>query len=363
MNRLFFIFGFLFFLTLCAQCTRKQRTEESIGMELMEDSELLSIIESKNGSYNIKIRSAEGVILQELVLNTDTIGPLYQRIISLSSVFTGFLGMLQADSLIVGIDDARYVSNKFIHKAVASKSIVEVYKNGILDFEKLMLKQPDLIFYSGGENLGKTKGRAQTILCNNYLENSPLGRAEWIKLFGIVSGKKLEADSIYKQIKQNYNKIKAQKPKSETAPKVLTGSLYGGAWHLPAGQSYTAQLIADAGGDYIFKNQGENGHLSYSLEQVLLGAHDCDIWLNPSHYSTISELFHSENKYEHFKAFKNKTIYNHTLQMNDFGFFGFWEEGPSRPDLILKDLQNIFYHNDSSTSYFNTTNYFYTKLN
>lgn len=363
MNRLYFFFGFLFFLTLCVNCTPKQPTEESIGMELMEDSELLSITVSKNGKYHIKIRSAEGVILQELALNKDTSGPLYHKIISLSSVFTGFLGMLHADSLIVGIDDARYISNTYIQQAVASQKIAEVYKNGILDFEKLMLKQPDLILYSGGENLGKIKERTQTILCNNYLENSPLGRAEWIKLFGIISGKKPEADSIYKQIKQNYNSIKAKKLKSQTAPKVLTGSLYGGAWHLPAGQSYTAQLIADAGGDYIFKNQGKNGHLSYSLEQVLLGAHHCDIWLNPGHYSNVSELLHSENKYAHFKAFKNQSIFNHTLKMNANGFFGFWEEGPARPDLILKDLQNIFYHSDSSSYYFNATNYFYTKLN
>lgn len=288
-----------------------------------------------------------------------------RSVASLSSIYTAMLQALGSSDCIKGIDNADYSNNKELIQHVNEGKVIELSKGPELDIEKTINLHPEVVFAFGmvNEEPAYKKWLDQQhiplVLAHDHLEKSPLARAEWIKFFALFTGKRATADSLFKTIEHNYKRISALTASIPARPTVLCELKYGDVWYVPAGKSSVAQLIQDAGGDYIWKQDTSAGSLPLSFEEVYQKAHKARIWLNTSSASSIADILKQDKRYAQFDALKNKTVYHYIKHQNALGYSPYWETGILYPDRILNDLALIFHPelNDRLQDF-----YYYKKL-
>ena len=215
-----------------------------------------------------------------------------------------------------------------------------------MNIESLVGLQPDLVMgYSiAGDmsKLDKIKSFGIPVVINaEYLENHPLGRAEWIKYMALFLGKEKEADSIFNAIKNEYLHNQQIVEGITTKPTVISGILYGDAWYLPGGQNYGAKIYRDAGYHYLWSEDNSNGFLKLSFESVLSKGREADYWIGVGNFKSKEEMKNSEGRYTLFQPFQKSTIYTYDARVGATGGSEYLELGYSRPDIILKDLIKI----------------------
>ena len=294
------------------------------------------------------------------------------KIVVLSTVFAGFLELLDEQSQIVGLDNINFYSDSILLQQCKQNKTQEIGEEAQLQLEKILGLKPDILICNS-ENFNTTaigkqleNNGIKIIYCNNFKEAHPLARAEWIKLFGAISGKLALADSIFNIISKNYNAThelaKQQsailKSEGKNNPTILAEAMFGDTWFVPGGKSYTAQLIEDAGGIYCFSDLQPLFTYPKSLEDVLHVAKEADIWIHIGQYKWREEMLQQDTRYGLFKAFQNKQLFNNNKQENSAVGNAFWEIGVGRPDLILQDLYSIFKSPTSNAGVYN----YYTKL-
>ena len=294
------------------------------------------------------------------------------KIVVLSTVFAGFLELLGEQSQIVGLDNINFYSDSILLQQCKQNKTQVIGEEAQIQLEKTLALKPDILICNS-ENfittaIGKRLERSGTkiICCNNFKEAHPLARAEWIKLFGAISGQLALADSIFEVVAKNYNATHdlakqqsiVSKSEGKEKPTVLAEAMFGDTWFVPGGKSYTAQLIEDAGGTYCFSNLQPLFTYPKSLEDVLNMAKEADIWIHIGQYKWREEMLQQDARYGLFKAFQNKQLFNNNKQENSAGGNAFWEIGVGRPDLILQDLYSIFKSPTSNSGRYN----YYTKI-
>ena len=199
------------------------------------------------------------------------------------------------------------------------------------------------------------------VINGEYVEQHPLGRAEWIKFTGILLGKYEEATLVFDQIAEDYletEKLATQIP-SAARPKVLSGVMYQDIWYAPGSESWGAQILQNAGARYVFEDQKGTGSLQLNYEFVLEKALDSDFWIGSADFSSLSKMGEIEPRYQAIKAYKNGKVFTYTHNRGETGGLEYFELGYMRPDLILKDLIKIL-HPDLLPDY---ELYFYNQLN
>lgn len=286
------------------------------------------------------------------------------RVASMSSIYTTMIGELNCQNKIVAIDNVDYYNNSFIQQQVRNVSIIELSKGPQIDIEKAVGLNPDLFLTFG---MGSPKDDVDKKLVQStipiaisidHLEETPLARAEWIKFFACFFNKENLADSLFKITEKKYNDLKTIALKTIKKPSVLTEIKYGDAWYIPAGKSFIAHLIEDAGGDYFWKEDTKTGSSAQSFETVYAKAKDCDIWINLYNLNSKKELLSYDERYGLFKACKNNQLYNNNKTQNALGYSNYWETGITHPEDVLADLIAIF----SPTLMPNHTFNYYKKL-
>lgn len=193
-----------------------------------------------------------------------------------------------------------------------------------------------------------------------YVEQHPLGRAEWIKFTGVLLGKLDAADSIFRAVESAYLEAKAltdQVADSEK-PSVLSGVLYQDVWYAPGAESWGAKILENAGGAYIFKENEGSGSLELNYEYVLDQALDTECWIGSADFASIDEMGAAEPRYRAFKAFQTGNVFTYTGKRGPKGGYEYFELGYMRPDWVLKDLIKIL-HPELLPDY---QLYFYTQL-
>ncbi len=265
-----------------------------------------------------------------------------------------WLKALGVDQYIKGISDPSFFyERKFSEQLVSGFLIQSGNKTGI-NKERILLLQPDLIITSGWNSINADykmliKMDMPVLFMMEWMENNPLGRAEWIKALGLIFDKETEADSIFNRVEHNYLKLKQQQNNWKIKPKILHGEEYNGAWYVAGGKSYIAQIYSDAGADYLWKNNPKSGSLIIDREVVLNKGAQADYW-----FTTFGQNKHDieqikESKYNLLKAVIRDQVYSNTKRENPQGGNDFWETGSLRPDLILKDIIKIV-HSPTSSS-------------
>ncbi|WP_405382557.1 ABC transporter substrate-binding protein [Maribacter sp. LLG6340-A2] len=249
---------------------------------------------------------------------------------------------------LTGFSDTKYISSKEARKRIDNNQIKELGVNESLNTEAVIALQPDVVIgfaLNGNTNVYKTLQRSNipVIFNGDWVEESPLGKAEWIKFFAPFFNKEAKADSIFNTIEQSYLKTKKLAQTAKNKPTVLSGALYKDVWYLPGGNSWAANFLKDANANYLWQNSNDQGSLSLSWEQVLKVAQHADYWIAPAQFKSYDEMRLASEHYMQFNAFKNKKVFTFANTLGETGGSLYYELAPQRPDLVLKDLIHILH--------------------
>lgn len=270
------------------------------------------------------------------------------EIVVTSTTHIPSLEMLEVDTTLVGFPSLDYISSQKTRKRINQGFIKELGKNEDLNTESLLDLNPDVIVGFAIDNHDKTlktikKTGIPLVYNGDWTESSPLAKAEWIKFFAAFYDKDTLANRLFSNIENEYLNAKKIAFNAKSKPTVLSGAMYKDIWYLPQGKSWAAQFIADANGDYLWKETKGIGSHSLSLESVLEKAEHAEIWIGPSYYTNLVQLKKAHAVYQYFDSFKNKKVYSFTNKVGETGGLIYFELAPNRPDIVLKDIIKILH--------------------
>lgn len=313
----------------------------------------LTLIEHA-GYTEVQIRNPwdERKLLQSFKINDK----VYDNIAIFTTTHANLIEELGSIDAIAGVCETEYIANAHLREALNKGHIRDLGSAMTPDRERIIALAPDLILLSPYEN-ASTYGNLESlgipiIQCADYMETSALGRAEWMRLYGRLVGKAREADSLFLAIEAEYNSLQAlsQTLAPDKRPTVLFDTKNGSAWYVPGGRSTMAQLIADAGGCYLFADNPKSGSVPLAFETVLDRGEQAHVWLirynNSRQRMTLTELGSMYQPYTLFHAYRNGQVYgcNSTELI-------FYEETPFHPERLLHDYIKIlhpqFLNNDT----------------
>ena len=267
-------------------------------------------------------------------------------IVVTSTTHIPMLELLQVENKLVGYPNTKYISSKKTRNLIESGKILDLGNEENINTELLLDLHPNLVMgfsiNSNNKMFAIIEKMGIPILLNgDWLEESPLGRAEWIKLFGVLFNKEKQADSIFNEIEKNYLKAKNIASKAERTPTIISGGLFKDIWNLPAGDSFEATFLKDANTNYLWRETTGKGSLSLNIENVFEKGKDAEIWISPSYYNSLNELEKANEIYSNFKAFQTENVYSSSIKKGLTGGLIYFELAPARPDLVLKDIIKI----------------------
>ena len=268
-----------------------------------------------------------------------------KRIVCMSSSYIAMLDALGQVNRIVAVSGIDYVSNPYIL----------AHKNSIKDmgpemnYELLLGLKPDIVLLYG-------IGDAQTaitdklkelsipyIYMGEYLEESPLGKAEWMVVLSELTDSREKGIEIFSEIPKRYLSLKALTESVGQCPTVMFNMPWNDSWVMPSTKSYMAQLVADAGAEYIYKENSSNSSTPIGLETAYGLIQKADYWINVGSATSLDELKTVNPKFADAKAVRERTVYNNNLRLTPTGGNDYWESAVVHPDMVLRDLIHIFH--------------------
>lgn len=351
--------GILMPLLLCllSSCTGKVRqttgnTERTVELEYAQ----LLKMRTGDGYTTVEILNPwdSAAILHRYVLvpkdsrpprnlpEGDVVSIPLQRAAVYSSVHCGLADELGAFAAVRGVCDLQFINLPKVHRGVEQGSITDLGSSMAPNIERIINLQPDAILLSPFENSGSYgklgKLHIPIIECADYMEATPLGRAEWMKLFGLLLGREREADSLFAAISKRYNGMRRTPGEH---PTVVTEMKTGSTWYVAGGRSYVSALIRDAGGNYLFKDVASTGSVPQSPEKVFDMAQKADVWLikyGQPKDMTLKELGEAWPANIHIKAYRDGEVYGCNLAASLF-----YEATPFHPDILLEEYISILH--------------------
>lgn len=268
-----------------------------------------------------------------------------KQIVCMSSSYIAMLDELGEINRIAGVSGIDYIANPYIlaHK----DSIKDIGPE--MNYELLIGLKPDVVLLYG-------IGDAQTAVTDKlkelsipylymgeYLEESPLGKAEWMVVLSELTDNREKGIEIFREIPERYYALKALTDSAKQRPTVMFNTPWNDSWVMPSTQSYMARLIADAGADYIYKENNSNSSTPIGLETAYGLIQKADYWINVGSVNTLDELKSVNPKFADAKAVHEKRVYNNNLRSTPAGGNDYWESAVVRPDVVLRDLIHIFH--------------------
>jgi len=316
-----------------------------------------------NKDFKYVLKEKEAKVPDSLQAYTAIQVPL-ESVVVTSTTNIPFLEMLEVENKLVGFPHTDYISSEKTRVLIDKGSVKNVGQNEKLNIEQLIELSPDLIVTFGVDNnnpmLDNLKKSGLNILIQgDWMEQSPLGKAEWIKLYGALFGKEEKAKELFDKIVQSYEQAKKLAAEKAVNSTVLYGSMYEDVWYVAKGNSWVAEFMKDAHANYLWADLKGTGSEGLSFEKVLDKAKTANIWIASGSFKSLDELQKANPHYGEFDAFKNKNVYSFEGKLGATGGTVYYELAPSRPDLVLKDYIKIF-HPDLLPSYEFT---FASKLN
>jgi iron complex transport system substrate-binding protein len=327
--------------------------------------EVMQAFSGEHDPYRYLVAEKENVEFEESAYDAVILLPV-KSIILTSTTQVPHLDLLGISDLLIGFPDTDLISSGVMRKHIAQKKVTDLGTGAKANIELMIGLNPDLIMVSTlGDNLQQfsllKKAGIPAVINGEYTEQDPLGRAEWIKFTGALTGKYVESVEVFKEIEAAYlslkEKISAASP--SRSPSVISGVMYKDIWYAPAGGNWGALFLEDAGSEYIFKEESGTGSLQLNYEYVLDKALEADFWIGAADFKNLETMGETDPRYTQFKAYKNGQVYTYTHQRGATGGIEYFELGYMRPDIILKDLVKIF-HPELLPDY---EPYFYKQLN
>ena len=269
------------------------------------------------------------------------------RSVVFTTVHCALLYDLKAESAIKGVCDLQYISIPDVQQRAKlpisdAHHVADCGNSMSSNVEKIIDLKPEAIMVSPFENSGGygklDKLHIPLIEMADYMEESSLGRAEWMKFYGMLFGREKAADSLFNEVKSNYERFMQKAQTAKQTRSVFTERMMGNVWYVPGGRSVIGSLLRDARARYVFANDIHSGSVALSFESVLDRAGKADIWLFKynEHPSTLQELLKENAGYGEFKAVKT-----HQVFACDCTHRPYYEEVSFHPDRLLSDVIQI----------------------
>lgn len=273
-----------------------------------------------------------------------------QRIIALSTTVLPSLTDFDLLDRLVAVEEFDYVNTPAVRQKIDAGELLEVGSSPSLDMEQVINLEPDLVltFAYGSPDYDNhpklLEAGVPTVVTADYMETSPLGRAEWIKFIALFLNQEEAANEIFSAMAQRYEELATLAADVETRPTVFTGINRGDSWRVSGGNSYFARFLGDAGADYLWADDDSIGSVPLDFEVVYERAADADYWLpNTGRWTTLADVAAEDPRYADFAVYQTGNIYNNNGRLNEFGGNDYWETGIAHPDQILADLIAIFH--------------------
>ena len=269
------------------------------------------------------------------------------RSVVFTTIHCALLYDLKAESAIKGVCDLQYISIPDVQQRAKlpisdAHHVADCGNSMSSNVEKIIDLKPEAIMVSPFENSGGygklDKLHIPLIEMVDYMEESSLGRAEWMKFYGMLFGREKAADSLFNEVKSNYERLMQKAQTARQTRFVFTERMMGNVWYVPGGHSVIGGLLRDARARYVFANDTHSGSVALSFESVLDRAGKADIWLFKynEHPSTLQELLKENAGYGEFKAVKT-----HQVFACDCTRRSYYEEVSFHPDRLLSDVIQI----------------------
>ena len=269
------------------------------------------------------------------------------RVVCMSSSHIAMLDAIGAVESVVGVSGKDFITNPYI---VAHRhSITDVGYDGNINFELLVAQRPDIVLLYGVTGACSMQSKIDElgipyIYIGEYVEQDPLGKTEWLVALAEIVGKREQGIAYFTEVPQRYNHLKLiAAAASSPMPKVMLNTPYADSWFMPSTTSYLARLIADAGGDYIYKKNTSNHSQPIDLEEAALLTTEADMWLHVEGVSSLKDLRQQYPKFANMPCVQRGEIYNCDRRRVLGGGNDYWESGVVQPDVILRDLIKIFH--------------------
>lgn len=269
-----------------------------------------------------------------------------RRVIATSTTHLPSIETLGQAPTLVGFPNTDYISSPALRRRIDQGLVADVGHNRQLNIEKLMALQPDALIGYGVE--GETPGlqllrnRGIPIVFNgDWIEQDPLGKAEWLLFFGALYQQLDAAQQQFSRIEKAYLSIKKSAQACRRQPLVLAGSMWEGVWYAPYANSWAGAMLRDAGCRYVWGQEQGEGSLALSIEKVLPWGEKAEVWLASTDATRLTTLQAQCPHSKRFKAFRQRKVYSFSRRKGAKGGVWFYELGPNRPDLVLKDLVKI----------------------
>ena len=268
-----------------------------------------------------------------------------KRIVCMSSSYIAMLDALHQVDRVVGVSGINFISNPYInrHKETIKDMGAE------MNYELLVGLNPDLVLLYGiGDAQSTVTDKLKELnipymYVAEYLEESPLGKAEWLVALSELTDSRELGIKTFQVIPERYNALKQLTAGVEYRPTVMLNTPWNDSWAMPSVKSYVARLVEDAGGDYIYKKNMSNGSEPIGLETAYGLIREADVWLNVGMATTMDELKTMNPKFKDAKAIRENKVYNNNLRTTPGGGNDYWESGAVRPDIVLRDLIKILH--------------------
>lgn len=362
MSRLFkFVLSLLLAFTL-VQCKKETTTKAELNpVNEVTYAKGFSIINHKGYSivkvsnpwpkadktYTYILKEKNGTVPDSLKQFL-TINVPIKNIVVTSTTHIPSLEMLGVEKSLVGFPNLKYISSEKVRALIEEKKVKELGNNQSLNTEVLIDLQPDVVIGYGLDNSNPTldnleKNGLKILLNGDWNEQTPLGKAEWIKFFGALYGKQDKANELFSKIEKDYLKTIKIAKKANSKPTVLAGDIFEGKWYLPSGTSWGSLILKEAHADYLWAATSGTGSLSLSFETVFEKGKNADIWITSGQFATLEEMVNANPHYTQFKAFKNKNVFSFANKKGETGGILYYELAPNRPDIVIKDIVKILH--------------------
>lgn len=361
-NFLFKISLFFVFL-VCVQCRKKEqianqnKTVQKNDIQFAHGFSLhkfrgFSILKVVNPwpkstkSYTYILKQKNGIVPDSLSQNMIIDVPI-KTIIVTSTTHIPSLEMLGVGNSLVGFPNLSYISSEKIRARIDAGKIAELGNNQSLNIEKTIELAPSVFVGYGIDNnnptLDNLEKSGQKILLNgDWNEETPLGKAEWIKFFGALFRLDSKAKIIFDKIANDYSNTKIIAAKASLRPTVLAGAMYQDVWYMPKGKSWGSLILADANAQYLWAETTGTGSLNLNFETVLERGQKANFWIQ-GQFTTFDEMKKANKHYSQFESFQNQNVYTFGSKKGKTGGLLYYELAPNRPDLVLKDIVKILH--------------------
>ena len=250
---------------------------------------------------------------------------------------------------LVALDSFLWTNNARVRDFIKAGKLIEIGSGPQVDVEKTINAKPDVIFASGSgvaeydSHPKLLEAKLIVAIDGSYMEQSPLGRAEWSKFIALFFNKEALAEKTHGEIAAQYRALAEKALAATTRPVVLLGVPQKDDWYMAGGKSYMAHLLADAGAAYPWSDDASTGALPLKFEQVLDKAAKADIWLLNAFgvFTDSRAIMALDPRLDEFAAPKSGAVWNNDLRVNENGGNAYYESGAANPQLILADLISI----------------------